>query len=105
MFVVIFLTYLTVVVRAFILKKLLGFSVRSYLNQIVLRLTLVGLIIPLPVWGLNHFQLNGFLYLVISTCFVWLMLILSFYYFVVKREERELGKVYFIGLLHRIRKV
>ena len=105
MFVVIFLTYLTVVVRAFILKKLLGFSVRSYLNQIVLRLTLVGLIIPLPVWGLDHFQLNGFLYLVISTCFVWLMLILSFYYFVVKREERELGKVYFIGLLHRIRKV
>lgn len=104
MFVVIFLTYLTVVVRAFILKKLLGFSVWSYLNQIVLRLTFTGLIVPLPVLGLNNFQLNSFLYLVISTCFVWLMLIFSFYYFVMKHEEREQGKAYFIGLLHKIRK-
>ena len=105
MIVAIALSYIAVIVRPFLLKHLFPFDINRYFMQIVLRLTIVGVVVAMLVWKVcGSIVCGGLGYICLSTFLIWFILCLSMYYLALNSQERCWLKSYVLKKLIIIHK-
>lgn len=94
LYVSVVLSYVTVIVRAYLLEKLIDYKMADYIRQVILPLTLVGLLVVIPAWIVGIRIDFWLLHLITTTAIFILTLVIMSYFVILNPEERKIAREY-----------
>ncbi|WP_297906230.1 lipopolysaccharide biosynthesis protein [uncultured Parabacteroides sp.] len=89
-YVSIVLSYITIIIRAYLLENLIYYKALDYLRGVVLPLTFVGITVVIPAWFIGVYINSWFLHLIITTTIFILTLIVISYLVLLNPYERKI---------------
>lgn len=94
MLVSILLSFLIIIIRAFILESLVGYNAIKYLRNVIFPLLIIALFTPIPAYFIASYFSESLLRLGLTTSIVELTLFLLFFYIGMSKSEQSIFKAY-----------